>query len=84
MNPLDGAARLLTEGQFVRVVSLQGDLRLKLHLDDCVMRGVVRVFNGSWNLDSTVNNVTSTEPTTPSLGSRTHSVQVEVLPAAEI
>jgi len=79
MNPLDGAARLLTDGQFVRVVSLQGELQLKLKLDDGVMRGVVRAFNGSWNLESTVNNVTSTEPTTPSMGSRTHSVQVEVI-----
>ncbi len=79
MNPLDGAARLLTDGQFVRVVSLQGELQLKLKLDDGVMRGVVRAFNGSWNLESTVNNLTSTEPTTPSMGSRTHSVQVEVI-----
>ena len=84
MHPLDGADRLLTDGQFVRVVSSQGEIRLNLHFDDDVMRGVVRAFNGGWNLESTVNNLTSTEPTTPSMGSRTHSVQVEVFPAAEL
>jgi len=80
MNPLDARVRSLVDGQPVRVVSPRGELRVKLHIDECVMPGVVRIYNGSWNLESTVNNLTSTEPTTPSMGSRTHSVQVEVIP----
>ncbi|MCK5735468.1 MAG: molybdopterin-dependent oxidoreductase [Spirochaetaceae bacterium] len=79
MNPRDGAARSLKEGQSVRVVSPRGELRMNLHFDDGVMRGVVRIYNGSWDIESTVNKLTSTEPTTPSMGSRTHSVQVEVI-----
>jgi anaerobic selenocysteine-containing dehydrogenase len=82
MNPLDARDRSLVNGQTVRVVSPRGELRLKLHFDERLMPGVVRIFNGSWNLDSTVNNLTSTDPTAPSMGSRTHSVQVEVISAS--
>jgi len=79
MNPLDARDRSLVNGQTVRVVSPRGELRLKLHFDERLMPGVVRIHNGSWDSDTSVNMLTSTDPTTPSMGSRTHSVRVEVI-----
>jgi anaerobic dimethyl sulfoxide reductase subunit A len=59
-------------------------------ITDDIMEGVVCLLQGNWpDLDENgidhggaVNILTSTEPTRPSMGSRTHSVAVEVNPSA--
>jgi anaerobic dimethyl sulfoxide reductase subunit A len=86
MNPSDAAERGIGPGQLVRVSSPQGELRAPARITEEIMPGVVCLINGVWpELDSdgidsagSANMLTSTEPTLPSHGARTHSVGVEV------
>jgi anaerobic dimethyl sulfoxide reductase subunit A len=86
MNPADAGRRGIGPGGRVRVSSPQGELRARARVTEEIMPGVVCLANGVWpELDSdgidnagSANLLTSTEPTLPSQGARTHSVGVEV------
>jgi anaerobic dimethyl sulfoxide reductase subunit A len=86
MNPADGRPRGIIEDQEVLVQSDRGQMRIRVSLTEDIMQGVVSANEGIWPvLDErgietagSVNILTSTEPTTPSMGSRTHSVLVQV------
>lgn len=86
MNPIDAATRDIENGAPVLVSSPQGKTRVAARITDDIMPGVVCLVQGGWpSLDAEgvdtagcANVLTSTEPTLPSQGSRTHSVLVEV------
>ena len=87
MHPGDAEKRGIGDGDAVLVRSTQGAMRIRVRLTDGIMEGVVSACEGVWPVfdeDGTetagsVNVLTSTVPTEPSMGSRTHSVFVEVL-----
>lgn len=70
----------------VIVASDQGKIQIPLKVTDDIMEGVVCLLEGIWpDLDQNgidhagaTNILTSTKPTEPCMGSRTHSVLVEV------
>ena len=86
MHPLDAASRDVVDGQRVLIRSPQGRVRIPARVSEDIMRGVVCLLAGVWPRfasDGTdeagcANVLTSTQPTLPSQGSRTHSVWVEV------
>jgi len=86
MNPVDGNARGLRTGDPVRVSSPSGMMDIKVKLSGNILAGTVCIYQGSWScLDKSgvevggaANTLTSTTPTYPSQGSRTHSVFVQV------
>jgi len=81
--------REIVDGQPVCVTSPEGRVRIPALLTEDIMPGVVCLPEGAWpSFDSdgtdtagSANVLTSTEPTLPSEGSRTHSVLVEVTAA---
>jgi anaerobic dimethyl sulfoxide reductase subunit A len=89
IHPQDAAERGIADGQPVCVSSPEGRVRIPTCLTEDIMPGVVCLLEGAWpsfELDGTdtagsANVLTSTEPTQPSQGSRTHSVLVEVHPS---
>jgi anaerobic dimethyl sulfoxide reductase subunit A len=91
MHPTDAHPRRIADGQPVLVKSDRGAMRARVRITEAVMPGVVSVHQGIWpELDGqgietagSVNILTSTEPTTPSMGSRTHSVLVQVSSAEQ-
>jgi anaerobic dimethyl sulfoxide reductase subunit A len=86
IHPSDAASRGITDKDEVYVSSPQGLMRIVSHVTEDIMPGVVSLLEGVWPaFDSegvetagSVNVLTSTVPTLPSQGSRTHSVFVEV------
>jgi len=86
MNPVDARKRNLQDKQMVMVTNTRGTIQIPLMVTDDMMKGVVCLEEGIWpDLDENgmdragaVNMLTSTEPTKPCMGSRTHSVLVEV------
>jgi anaerobic dimethyl sulfoxide reductase subunit A len=88
MHALDGRDRGIRTGDVVRVVSPQGEMQIEARLTEDIIRGCVSVLQGAWSVRDSqgvetggaANSLTSTEPTLPSQGSRTHSVSVEVRP----
>jgi anaerobic dimethyl sulfoxide reductase subunit A len=86
INPLDAGIRGIEGGQEVTVESERGRMRVRARVSEEIMPGVVCLLEGAWpDLDlegvdkaGSANVLTSTEPTRPSLSSRTHSVLVEV------
>jgi len=92
MNPKDAAQRGLRNQQMVRVVNEQGCIQVLIKVTTDIMEGVVCLFEGIWpELDEkgidhagAANILTSTEPTEPCMGSRTHSILVEVEPLPDI
>ncbi len=90
MNPHDAFLRQIHDEQMVQVLNGQGTLQIPVMITDDIMEGVVCLLQGNWpDIDENgidhggaVNILTSTEPTRPSMGSRTHSVAVEVNPSA--
>lgn len=89
IHPQDAAARGIAGGEAVLVTSPQGAVRIPARVTDDITPGVVCLLEGVWpvfaadGVDSagSPNVLTSTEPTLPSQGSRTHSVLVQVSPA---
>lgn len=87
MHPDDAADRGITDGAAVMVQSENGTMVIRVQVTKSIVRGAVSVFQGAWfSLDASLvdhagsaNILTSTEPTLPSNGSRTHSVFVEVM-----
>jgi anaerobic dimethyl sulfoxide reductase subunit A len=86
MNPADAKKRGIRKTDKVLVRSPRGKMKISVLLTEDIMPGVVCLLQGIWpsldgnGLDHTgaTNILTSTEPTKPSMGSRTHSVLVEV------
>jgi anaerobic dimethyl sulfoxide reductase subunit A len=86
MNPHDAEDRGIEDGGLVQVSSPEGKTRIKAMVTEDIMPGVVCLLEGVWPIfDSegvdtagSANFLTSTVPTEPSKGSRTHSVLVEV------
>lgn len=86
IHPDDAAERGIAEGEKVMVSSPQGALHIEAHVTDDMMKGVVCLLEGAWmkfndegvEINGSVNVLTSTVPTLPSHGSRTHSVNVQV------
>ena len=86
INPADADRRGVADGTLVRVFSPQGEVRVPARVSGDIMPGVVSLAAGVWpELDErgtdtagSANLLTSTQPTLPSRGARTHSVWVEV------
>ena len=86
MNPVDADRRGVADGAQVRVFSPQGEVRVAVRVSGDIMPGVVSLAAGVWpELDErgtdtagSANLLTSTQPTLPSRGARTHSVWVQV------
>ncbi len=86
MNPVDARKRNIQDKQKVMVASTQGKIQIPVKVTDDIMEGVVCLLEGIWpDLDQNgidhagaTNMLTSTEPTEPCMGSRTHSISVEV------
>jgi anaerobic dimethyl sulfoxide reductase subunit A len=86
MNPSDAQKRGIPDAQKVFVKSHRGKMQISAMITKDIMPGVVCLLQGIWpSLDGkgmdqagAANILTSTEPTEPSMGSRTHSVLVEV------
>jgi anaerobic dimethyl sulfoxide reductase subunit A len=89
MHPRDAQRRGVADGARVRVRSPQGEVRVAVKVSEDIMPGVVSLSAGVWpeldehgtDLAGSANLLTSTQPTLPSRGARTHSVWVEVSPA---
>jgi len=86
MHPADAAVRGIASGDLVLVRNPQGRMRIAAQVTDEIMPGVTSLLQGTWPAlaaDGTetagcANVLTTTEPTLPSHGPRTHSVQVQV------
>ena len=86
MNPQDAAARGIQAGDTVRVRSFEGEMPIAVALTEDIVAGCVALTQGAWTVHDaqgvetggSANTLTSTTPTLPSHGSRTHSVFVEV------
>ena len=86
MNHADGIARGLHSGDPVRMSSEIGALKVKVKLTNRIIPGTVCLYQGAWTrmdvhgneIGGAVNTLTSTTPTLPSRGARTHSIFVQV------
>jgi anaerobic dimethyl sulfoxide reductase subunit A len=86
MNSSDAASKGIKDNEEVIVKSPQGVMRIPAYVTDEIMPGVVSILEGAWvdfnkegvETAGSVNVLTSTVPTLPSYGSRTHSVLVQV------
>ncbi len=89
MNPRDAEERGIDDGGEVQVSSPEGRVRVTVIVTEDIMPGVVCLLEGVWPIfDSegvdtagSANFLTSTVPTEPSKGSRTHSILVQVTKA---
>ncbi|MEE8391711.1 MAG: molybdopterin-dependent oxidoreductase, partial [Anaerolineae bacterium] len=86
IHPHDAAQRGVENNQQVCVASPEGRMHIPARVTEDIMPGVVCLLEGVWpsfepdgtETAGSVNVLTSTVPTLPSHGSRTHSVLVEV------
>jgi len=86
IHPIDAAKRGIENDREVCVSSTEGMVRIVALVTEDIMPGVVSMTEGVWpSFDSegidtagSANMLTSTTPTEPSKGSRTHSVLVKV------
>ena len=86
IHPQDAAPRGIDGRQPVLVRSPQGRVCVAVHVTEDIVPGVVCLLEGVWpqfdadgtDVGGSPNVLTSTEPTLPSQGSRTHSVLVQV------
>ena len=86
MNRLDGDDLGIDQGDRVRVSSPEGEMVIEANLSEDIIRGTISLLQGTWTVmdDSCVekggaaNMLTSTTPTMPCQGSRTHSIFVRV------
>ena len=85
INPLDAEVRGIVDKDQVRISTPQGVVITEAFVTDDIIKGVACLYEGAWmNLKNGVdyggsaNILTSTVPTLPSHGSRTHSVLVQV------
>ena len=86
MHPANAEKRMIKDRQKVIIRSSKGEMIIPAQITENIMPGVVCLHQGVWPVlgkngcDSagSANILTSTEPTKPSNGSRTHSIFVEV------
>ena len=86
IHPHDAAERGIENDQRVCIASPEGRARIIAHVTEDIMPGVVCLLEGAWpsfepdgaDTAGAANVLTSTVPTLPSHGSRTHSVLVQV------
>ncbi|MBW1962826.1 MAG: molybdopterin-dependent oxidoreductase [Deltaproteobacteria bacterium] len=86
MHIRDGQARGIKQGETVRVFSPEGEMTVRVNLTEDIIEGTACLLQGAWTerdqngveRAGAVNALTSTTPTLPSQGARTHSVFVEV------
>jgi anaerobic dimethyl sulfoxide reductase subunit A len=86
INPKDAKIREIENDDIVIVSSSRGSLQIEARVTEDIMPGVVSILEGAWpNINSdgidtagSVNILTSSIPTLPSQGSRTHSVIVQI------
>jgi anaerobic dimethyl sulfoxide reductase subunit A len=91
IHPHDAAKRDIENDQEVYVTSPEGRMRIAARVTEDIMPGVVCLLEGVWpsfepggiDVAGSANVLTSTVPTLPSYGSRTHSVLVEVSRSTE-
>ena len=89
MNPRDAEERGIEDGGVVQVSSPEGRTRIAAMVTEDIMPGVVCLLEGVWpvygsegvDTAGSANFLTSTVPTEPSKGARTHSVLVQVAKA---
>jgi anaerobic dimethyl sulfoxide reductase subunit A len=89
MNAQDAERRGLRTGDHVRVESRQGIMEIAVTLSAHIAPGCAVLFQGDWTAcdaqgvetGGSANTLTSSAPTLPSQGSRTHSTDVEVTAA---
>ncbi len=87
MHPADCTSRSIADGEQVKVVSEHGSLAIAVKQTEEILPGVVSIHQGSWppiaaegfRHQDNPNFCTSSVPTQPSKGSRTHSTWVEVV-----
>jgi len=86
VNRKDGEERGLRSGDSVRVFNSVGEMRIQARLTSDIIKGTICLPQGAWTLmdehgieiGGAANALTSTSPTLPSQGSRTHSVFVQL------
>ncbi len=86
VNPVDAEKRNILDGQTAAVYNEVGRIHIKTMVSNDIMPGVVCLPQGIWpvldenktDIAGSPNMLTSTIPTEPSKGARTHSVFVEI------
>ncbi|MBN1683211.1 molybdopterin-dependent oxidoreductase [Candidatus Bathyarchaeota archaeon] len=86
INIYDAETRKIKDGDKICIKSVQGIIHTNAIVTEEIMKGVVCLLEGVWpslnsegiDLAGSANILTSTEPTLPSHGSRTHSTLVQV------
>ncbi|MCF7928467.1 MAG: molybdopterin-dependent oxidoreductase [Spirochaetales bacterium] len=80
INPADAGDRNIRDGEIVWIESPNGNLEGTCRVTEDIMPGVVSCSQGGWlnEPNPAVNHLSSTKPTLPSHGSRTHSIRVQV------
>ncbi len=89
VHPDDAAVRGLKDGSMARLFSPVGEMNVPVMVTDKIKSGTVSLTEGVWprltataagtvETGGSANILTSTEPTLPSRGSRTHTVFVQL------
>lgn len=83
IHPLDASARGIEEGDSVMLFNKHGGACSKARVTEDTRKGVLVYHQGRWEdpegcSSKTVNVVSSTTPTFPSRGARTHSIKVDI------
>ncbi|MDA3958667.1 molybdopterin dinucleotide binding domain-containing protein [Oceanispirochaeta sp.] len=89
IHPDDAASRGIRTDSLVILSSLQGSIKRTVRITEGIIPGTVSLNEGLWpellrsdagvlDTGGSVNVLSSTEPTLPSLSSRTHTVFVQV------
>lgn len=89
IHPDDAASRGVTGDRSVYVRSSRGEMKIPVRISDGIMPGTVSLNEGLWphlcqsgdslsDRGGSVNILSSTEPTLPSRGARTHTIFVQV------
>ena len=91
INPRDAEELGLAQGDPALVESANGRVRVPVRVTEDIRPGTACMIEGAWpsldnsgvDLAGSANALTSTRPTRPSQGSRTHSVAVRISPAGK-
>ena len=84
INVTDAERRNIENEEIVIVVSQEGLIKVAAYVTDKICEGTISLNQGVWvrtknENEANVNYLTSTKPAKPSMGSRTHSIIVNVL-----
>jgi anaerobic dimethyl sulfoxide reductase subunit A len=86
INPIDAAARGISNGDTVRVFNERGEIRLRCRVTPRIMPGVVAVPQGAWwtpdarGIDTrgSINVLTSERWTPLAFGNAQHTIMVDI------